>query len=161
MLKILYRVWPGFNRMQLFTNLFLLSHQLCLTSGLRVLDNGLGLPGNNEESIVDYALLASDQKAALPSQVQKPNQWWNFAYFAVHHLLVCSFGCFDNSTLLLSNSPTVWDSLDRTVHGNMESIQINGKLPSLGCSFVRDGVLIVGQFLKTVMYKGKMMKFHF
>ena len=61
--------------MQLFANLVLLAHQLSLTSGLRVIDNGIGLPVyGSEESIVDFALLASDQKAALPSQVQKPNQ---------------------------------------------------------------------------------------
>ena len=56
--------------MQLLTNLFLLAHQLNLISGLRVIDNGLGLPVYGaEENIVDYALLATDQKAALPSQV--------------------------------------------------------------------------------------------
>ena len=61
--------------MQLFTNLFLFAHQLRLASGLRVLDNGLGLAVyGSEEKVVDYAVLASDQKAALPSQVQKPNQ---------------------------------------------------------------------------------------
>ena len=57
--------------MQLVTDLFLLAHQLSLTSGLRLIDNGLGPPVyGSEESIVDYALLAADQKAALPSQVQ-------------------------------------------------------------------------------------------
>ena len=61
--------------MQLFANLVLLAHQLSLTSGLRVIDNRLGFAlYGDEESIIDYALLASDQKAALPSQVQKPNQ---------------------------------------------------------------------------------------
>ena len=56
--------------MQLVTNLFLLAQQLSLTSGLRVIDNGLGLPAYGpEERVVDYALLAADQKAALPSQV--------------------------------------------------------------------------------------------
>ena len=60
-----------FDIMQLLTNLFLLAHQLGLTSGLRVIDNGLGLPKYGpEENIVDYALLAADKKAALPSQVQ-------------------------------------------------------------------------------------------
>ena len=60
--------------MQLLANLFLLAiaHQVSLISGLRVIDNGLGLPVyDSEESIVDYALLASDQKAALPSQVNE------------------------------------------------------------------------------------------
>ena len=58
--------------MQLFANLVLLAHQLSLTSGLRVIDNGLGLAVyGSEERIVDYALLASDQKSALPSQVHE------------------------------------------------------------------------------------------
>ena len=57
--------------MQLLANLFLLAHQLSLTSGLRVIDNGLGLPVYaSEEEVEDYALLADDHKAALPSQVQ-------------------------------------------------------------------------------------------
>ena len=52
-------------------NLFLLAHLLSLTSGLRVIANGLGLPVYGvEENVVDYALLAADKKAALPSQVQ-------------------------------------------------------------------------------------------
>ena len=58
--------------MQLLANLFLLAHQLSLTSGLRVIGNGPGLPayGSEERVVVDYALLADDHKAALPSQVQ-------------------------------------------------------------------------------------------
>ena len=60
-----------FDTMQLLTNLFVLAQQLSLTSGLRVIDNGLGLPVYGpEENVVDYALLAVDKKAALPSQVQ-------------------------------------------------------------------------------------------
>ena len=56
--------------MQLLTNIFLLAYQLQTTSGLRMLDNGLG-PAvfGEEEGVIDYALLAFDQKAALPSQV--------------------------------------------------------------------------------------------
>ena len=58
--------------MQLLTNLFLLAHQLGLTAGLRVIDNGLGLAVYGpEENIVDYALLAADTKATLPRQVQQ------------------------------------------------------------------------------------------
>ena len=58
--------------MQVLANLVLLAHQLTLTSGLRVIDNRLGFAlYGDEESIIDYALLASDQKAALPSQVQE------------------------------------------------------------------------------------------
>ena len=57
--------------MRLSTNLFLLAHQLSLTSGLRVIDNQLGVPVYGaEEKMVHFAILASDQKAALPSQVQ-------------------------------------------------------------------------------------------
>ena len=40
------------------------------TSGLRVLDNGLGLPVYGaEDNVVDFASLANDRKADLPSQV--------------------------------------------------------------------------------------------
>ena len=57
--------------MQLLTNLFLLAHQLKPTAGVMMIDNGLGLPVYGaEERIVDYALLAADQKADLPHQVQ-------------------------------------------------------------------------------------------
>ena len=56
---------------------FLLAHQLRTTFGLRVIDNGLGLPVfGAEEKMVNYAFLASDQKAALPSQVCR---WTAFA----------------------------------------------------------------------------------
>ena len=57
--------------MQLLKNLIFLAHKLQMTSGLRGLDNGLG-PAvfGAEEGVIDYALLAKDQKAALPSQVQ-------------------------------------------------------------------------------------------
>ena len=52
-------------------SIFLLAQQLSAISALRVLENGLGLPVyGTEETIVDYALLAADQKANLPSQVQ-------------------------------------------------------------------------------------------
>ena len=58
--------------MQLLVNFFFLAHQLRTTFGLRVLDNGVGfLLWGPEENIVDYALLAADQKATLPSQVKK------------------------------------------------------------------------------------------
>ena len=58
------------NTMQL--SIFLLAQQLsAIISALRVLENGLGLPVYGaEETIVDYALLADDPKATLPSQVQ-------------------------------------------------------------------------------------------
>ena len=57
--------------MQLLVNVFFFAQHLRTTSGLRVIDNGLGaLVWGAEEKIVDYALLAADQKATLPSQVQ-------------------------------------------------------------------------------------------
>ena len=61
-----------FDTMQLLTNLFVLAQQLSLTSGLRVIDNGLGPPvwSSEENGVADYALQAMDKKAALPSQVQ-------------------------------------------------------------------------------------------
>ena len=57
--------------MDLLVKLFFLAHHLKTIFGLRVIDNGLGAPVFGAEgTIVDYALLAADQKAALPSQVQ-------------------------------------------------------------------------------------------
>ena len=57
--------------MQVLANLFLLIHQLSFTSGLRVIDNGLGLPVfGSEANVADFALLAADTKATLPNQVQ-------------------------------------------------------------------------------------------
>ena len=103
--------------MQLLVNLILLAiaHQLSLTSGLRVIDNGLGLPVyGSEERVVNYALLAADTKAALPSQLQ--TLLILFTFFSDHHLLVCNFGCFAHHPLLLSTTSSVWESLDLTVH---------------------------------------------
>ena len=118
--------------MQLLTNLFLLAHHLSLASGLRLIGNGLGLPAYGvEENVVDFSLLAADQKAALPSQVQPINHFWHFACFSVHHLLVGNFGCFDHRTSLLSTSSSVWESLDLTVHvpwKRGKHIQINGNV---------------------------------
>ena len=57
--------------MRLLFNLFFLAHQLSLTSGVRVIDNGLGLAVyGSEDTMVDFALLAADTKASLPKQVQ-------------------------------------------------------------------------------------------
>ena len=59
----------AYNTMNLLTNIFLLTHQLGTASSLRVIDNGLGyhVLGN----VVDFAVLADDRKASLPSQVQQ------------------------------------------------------------------------------------------
>ena len=117
--------------MELLTNLFLLSHQLCLTSGLRVLDNGLGFAVyGSEESIGDYALLASDKKAALPIQVHELCHCWYFASFSVHHLLVCNCGGFVNQHPLLSTSPPVWGTLDHTTYAALSRIPLNGDATS-------------------------------
>ena len=63
------QVWQPTPTMHL--SIFLLAQQLSAISALRVLENGLGLPVYGaEETIVDYALLADDPKATLPSQVQ-------------------------------------------------------------------------------------------
>ena len=59
------------NVLQMLSKLFLLAHQLVISSGLRVIDNGLGQPMFGvEEEVVNFAELATDQKASLPSQVQ-------------------------------------------------------------------------------------------
>ena len=61
---------------------------------------------------------------------------WQFLYipcFSVHHMLFCSFGCFDNRSPLLSTSPPVWESLDLTVYGSWQRrkrIQTNGNVTS-------------------------------
>ena len=58
-------------RMHELVKLFFLALQLRITFGLRVIDNGLGPPQYGaEENIFNFALLAEDQKATLPSQVQ-------------------------------------------------------------------------------------------
>ena len=59
------------NIMKLLPRVFLLlAHHLLPTSGLRVVDNGLGRHEfGAEEVMVDFAHLV-DRKAALPSQVQ-------------------------------------------------------------------------------------------
>ena len=64
--------------MQLLVNLILLAiaHQLSLTSGLRVIDNGLGLPVyGSEERVVNCALLAADTKADRPVNFLGQSQW--------------------------------------------------------------------------------------
>ena len=58
--------------MQLLIYIIPLLQQNCITTALRVIENGLGLPIFMEEEIMfDFAILADDQKAALPSQVIK------------------------------------------------------------------------------------------
>ena len=64
--------------MQFLMNSFILAFQVRTISGLRVIDNGVGpLVFGAEETIVDFALLAADQKATLPSQVQT---FYNFEF---------------------------------------------------------------------------------
>ena len=122
-----------FDTMQLLTNLFVLAQQLSLTSGLRVIDNGLGPPvwSSEENGVADYALQAIDKKAALPSQVQAMCHFWYFPC-SVHHLLVCNNICFADQPCLLSSAPSVWESLDYTILVSYawqrgSHIQINGR----------------------------------
>ena len=62
--------------MRLLFNLFFLAHRLSLTSSLRVIENGLGLAAyGSEETSVDFALLAADTKATLPTQVQAKGRY--------------------------------------------------------------------------------------
>ena len=102
--------------MQLLTNLFLLAHLVSLTSGLRVIANGIGLPVYGfEENVVDYALLALDKKAALPNQVQAMCCFL-YVSFSVHHLLVCNIRCFADPPPLLPTSPAIGQFLGFTVY---------------------------------------------
>ena len=58
--------------MQWLAYVILLLRQDYITTALRVIENGLGLPIFMEEDIMfDYAILADDQKDALPTQVIK------------------------------------------------------------------------------------------
>ena len=102
--------------MQLLVNFFFLAHQLRTTFGLRVLDNGIGpFLWGPEEVIVDYALLAADQKATLPSQVRKHSALE--LSFSVHHLLICNNRCFVNQRQLFPTSFSFWESLDYILAG--------------------------------------------
>ena len=97
--------------MQFLLNLFFLAHHHRNIFGLRVIDNGVGFPVHGaEENVVDYALLAADQKATLPSQVQTFVDIQN--YYSVHHLLVCNNECLLNQSQLLHNTSSFWESLD-------------------------------------------------
>ena len=84
MLEIFQSLTTLTDIMQLLTNLCLFSHQIILASGLRVIGNGLGEHIYTEKNVVDYALLASDSKATLPSQVQA------ICYFLIFCLLFSS-----------------------------------------------------------------------
>ena len=106
--------------MQLLTNLFLLAHQLRTISGLRVIENGLGPPVfGAEETNVDFASLALDQKASLPSQVEAFCFWCSRIIdiltfeqpFSVHDLRVCNLGCFVNRRRILPTSLLARESL--------------------------------------------------
>ena len=111
------------------------------TSGLRVLDNGLGLPVYGaEDNVVDFASLANDQEADLPSQVAVcsfisynlnppflPFPCSMFVRFVnafsiyvllyilylVHGVLLCNNRRSPYCDQLLSTSPTLWGTLDQ------------------------------------------------
>ena len=79
--------------------LFFLAHQLRITFGLRVIDNGLGPPQYGaEENIFNFALLAEDQKATLPSQVHTFENIQNLCFPT--QFTICSSATSD---ALLSN----------------------------------------------------------
>ena len=74
-------------------NSFILGFQVRTISGLRVIDNGVGpLVFGAEETIVDFALLAADQKATLPSQVQT---FYNTLSFPPTQFTICSSATTD------------------------------------------------------------------
>ena len=74
-------------------NSFILAYQVRTISGLRVIDNGVGpLVFGAEETIVDFALLAADQKATLPSQVQT---FYNTLSFPPTQFTICSSATTD------------------------------------------------------------------
>ena len=65
---------------------------------------------------------------------------WNHKCWTVHHLLVCNYGGFANSSLLLSTSSPVRETLDYTLHGPSAwqrgaPIQIFGKSVKLPSHF--------------------------
>ena len=130
--------------MQVLRILFLLAHQLRTTFGLRVIDNGLGLPVfGAEEKMVNYAFLASDQKAALPTQVLIFINHLKL-FYPVHHLFVCIFRPSLNQPLLFPTSSPVFDSVGLAFHAPAAErgthVQIFGELtPSLkihtSCAF--------------------------
>ena len=122
--------------MQVLRILFLLAHQLSTTFGLRVIDNGLGLPVfGAEEKMVNYAFLASDQKAALPTQVLIFINHLKL-FYPVHHLFVCIFRPSLNQPLLFPTSSPVFDSVGLAFHAPAAErgthVQIFGEMiPSL------------------------------
>ena len=79
--------------MQFLLNLFFLAHHPRNIFGLRVIDNGVGFPVHGAETnVVDYALLAADQKATLPSQVQT---FYNTLSFPPTQFTICSSATTD------------------------------------------------------------------
>ena len=107
--------------MKLWTNLFLLAHQVSSALSLRVIDNGLGLTVYGAEAnMIDYAQLASDQKADLPSQVQYFFSFWkNCESQKIVQFTICSSATSDafltnlNFFQLFRQSGTPWVQLTR------------------------------------------------
>ena len=99
MSKVLCREWQKYQSslktetMQFLMNSFILAFQVRTISGLRVIDNGVGpLVFGAEETIVDFALLAADQKATLPGQVQT---FYNTLSFPPTQFTICSSATTD------------------------------------------------------------------
>ena len=99
------------------SNVFLLAHLLLTSSGLMVIDNGLGLPVydfESEKGIVDYALLSADQKASLPNQVKVRCHFFDTLPFQFTICLSATSDAFLTSLQffqLLRHSGNPWISL--------------------------------------------------
>ena len=93
---------------------FFLSSQLRSSSGLKTIDNGVGpIIWGAEEKVVDYAVLADDETAALPSQVTTFSVF-NFCFFSssVYNLFLNNVGGFDNQPLFFPTPTRIRETLD-------------------------------------------------
>ena len=92
---------------------FFLSSQLRSSSGLKTIDNGVGpIIWGAEEKVVDYAVLADDETAALPSQVTSFSVF-NFCFFSsVYNLFLNNVGGFDNQPLFFPTPTRIRETLD-------------------------------------------------
>ena len=92
---------------------FFLSSQLRSSSGLKTIDNGVGpIIWGAEEKVVDYAVLADDETAALPSQVTSFSVF-SFCFFSsVYNLFLNNVGGFDNQPLFFPTPTRIRETLD-------------------------------------------------
>ena len=101
--------------LQFLLNLFILAYQVRTISGLRVIDNGIGpIVFGADEAMVDFALLAADQKATLPTQVQTFENMQNVSFPT--QFTICSSATTDafltnlNFFTILRHSGNPWIS---------------------------------------------------